>query len=123
MSGADATEGWFYADASGTERGPVNFRVVRANLRIGSLTLDSLVWKVRVGARGPGGAHARPAHGVLDACARAPPTAPRRADSLRSHGARCTGRGSRKCWPTWQPPPRAGLAPPSALDARGVPMT
>ena len=51
MSGADATEGWFYADASGTERGPVNFRVVRANLRIGSLTLDSLVWKVRVGAR------------------------------------------------------------------------
>eukprot|EP00241_Pyramimonas_parkeae_P020982 CAMPEP_0114320616 /NCGR_PEP_ID=MMETSP0059-20121206/26051_1 /TAXON_ID=36894 /ORGANISM="Pyramimonas parkeae, Strain CCMP726" /LENGTH=129 /DNA_ID=CAMNT_0001448065 /DNA_START=73 /DNA_END=459 /DNA_ORIENTATION=+ len=35
---------WFYIGAHGQEHGPVNFRVIRAHLRLGLLNSKSLVW-------------------------------------------------------------------------------
>ncbi|XRB12057.1 GYF_2 domain-containing protein [Pseudoscourfieldia marina] len=45
MSMGDEHERWFFIDNMGAERGPFNFRVVRAHLRLGILNGDTMVWK------------------------------------------------------------------------------
>lgn len=39
------SETWFYVGGDGEEHGPVNFRIVRAHLRLGLLDPETLVWK------------------------------------------------------------------------------
>lgn len=41
----DARAAWWYVDAAGRREGPANFRVVRAQLRVGLLRPDTRVWR------------------------------------------------------------------------------
>ena len=41
----DSPEGWYYLGTDGTENGPLNFRIIRAHLRLGTLPNDIPVWR------------------------------------------------------------------------------
>lgn len=45
----DSPEGWFYLGTDGTENGPLNFRIIRAHLRLGTLPADIPVWREGLG--------------------------------------------------------------------------
>ena len=41
----DSPEGWYYLGTDGTENGPLNFRIIRAHLQLGTLPNDIPVWR------------------------------------------------------------------------------
>ena len=41
----DSPEGWFYLTPDGVENGPLNFRIIRAHLRLGTLPSNIPVWR------------------------------------------------------------------------------
>ncbi|QDZ23199.1 hypothetical protein HOP50_09g57380 [Chloropicon primus] len=41
----DSPEGWYYLGTDGAENGPLNFRIIRAHLRLGTLPVDIPVWR------------------------------------------------------------------------------
>ena len=51
--GDSAAEPWFYVDPRGSRQGPHNFRVLRAQLRCGLLSGETLVWREGMGTWRP----------------------------------------------------------------------
>ncbi len=45
MTTDDSPEGWYYLGTDGSENGPLNFRIIRAHLRLGTLPSDIPVWR------------------------------------------------------------------------------